>query len=54
MKMLLGIGVVWALVLVAYFNRDSNIAPAIMMILVFPAALFAVACSGRRRDWYDD
>lgn len=54
MKMLLGIGVVWALVLVAYFNRDSNIAPAIMMILIFPAALLAVASSGRHRDWYDD
>lgn len=54
MKMLLGIGVIWALVLVAYFNRDSNIAPAIMMILIFPAALFAVASSGRRRDGYDD
>lgn len=54
MRMLLGIGTVFGLVFIAYLNRHNNIGPAIMMALVFPIALVAMAGAGRRRDWYDD
>ena len=54
MRMLIGIGTVFGLVFIAYLNRHNNIGPAIMMALVFPIALVAMAGAGRRRDWYDD
>ena len=54
MRMLIGIGTVFGLVFIAYLNRHNNIGPAIMMALVFPIALVAMAGVGRRRDWYDD
>ncbi len=54
MRMLIGFGIVFGLTLIAYFNRHSDIAPAIMMVLVFPIALIGMVGAGRRRDWYDD
>ena len=36
MKMLLGVGILFGLVFIAYLNRHNNIGPAIMMALVFP------------------
>ena len=53
MRMLLGVGIFFGLVFVAYLNRHNNIGPAIMMMLVFPIALVGMASSDRR-DWYDD
>lgn len=53
MRMLLGVGIFFGLVFVAYLNRHNNIGPAIMMMLVFPIALVAMVGSVRR-DWYDD
>lgn len=52
MRLLMGLGIVFGLTAVAYFNRHSDIAPAIMMALVFPIALIGLIGSGRGR--YDD